>query len=175
MIRVYWDLDGTLAKWRTAATTADLYKKNYFLSLDPEKELCDLANKLSKENEVDSYILTSFLEDSEYAKTEKLAWVKNHISELPNGNILCVPYGIRKSSFVEDIEHKELSKTDVLIDDHSPNLIAWEQAGGTAIKWCNGINDSRKSKFAGPRFKHVGQLSRLLKHMCGFDAKESLL
>ena len=155
MIKVYWDLDGTLAKWRTAATTEDLYKKNYFLSLEPETELCKLANKLVRENEVDSYILTSFLADSAYAKYEKLVWAKKHVNELPSGKILCVPYGIRKSSFVEDIEHKELSKEDILIDDHSPNLIAWEQAGGTAIKWCNGINDSRKSKFTGVRARAI--------------------
>lgn len=165
MIKVYWDMDGTLAKWRAAATNEDLYKENYFLSLEPETELCSFANELAKSDDVDSYILTSFLEDSSYAKREKLAWVKKHIKGLSQSKILCVPYGVRKASFVEDIGHKELSAEDVLIDDHSPNLIAWEQAGGTAIKWCNGINNSGKSGFSGVRSTCVSQLSEMLKHI----------
>lgn len=54
-IRVFWDMDGTLAKWRSSATFSDLYKKGYFASLEPETALCKLANKLFKRSELENY------------------------------------------------------------------------------------------------------------------------
>lgn len=161
-IRVFWDMDGTLAKWRSSATFSDLYKKGYFASLEPETALCKLANKLFKRSELENYILTSFLTDSAYAKDEKLQWLKNNIPDLKLENVICVPYGIKKSSFVEDASHKELSEKDILIDDHSPNLISWETAGGKSVKWINGVNNSGKSTYSGTRINDVFQIEHIL-------------
>lgn len=155
-VKIYWDLDGTLAKWKSA-TMDDLYKKDYFLTLDAENGLCRVANELGKREDVDSYILTSYLSDSRYAKDEKMEWTVRNVGNLSDA-VIFVPYGSEKAAFVERLKHKKLNKSDVLIDDHSPNLIAWEKAGGTAVKWCNGINNTRKSLFSGLRIDRAAKL-----------------
>ena len=162
--KIYWDLDGTLAKWKESATMEDLYHKNYFLTLDAESGLCNVANEIGKRENIDSYILTSYLSDSEYAKDEKLEWTIKHVSNLSDA-VLFVPYGSEKAAFVEKLKHGRLNKSDVLIDDHSPNLIAWEKAGGTAVKWCNGINNTKKSLFYGLRIDKAAKLLDFIDHI----------
>lgn len=169
-VRVYWDLDGTLAKWRTSATDDELKEEYYFLSLDPEDQLCSVANELAKNKNVETHILTSYLTDSKYAKKEKLAWVDTHVSNIGKNKVLCVPYGVTKSSFIERLAKRRLSKNDILIDDHSPNLIAWKCAGGTAIKWCNGINNSGKSSFDGIRLNKATRISDFINGMLAMFA-----
>lgn len=154
MANVFFDMDGTIAKWNWRANLADLYTEGYFLNRKPEEKLCAVLNDLAKMDDdvaLSCYVLTSVLTDSPYAKNEKLLWLQKYVPALPLTRILMVPYGIQKAHFVEDLLHRDLCITDVLVDDHSPNLIAWEQAGGDAVKWVNDINNSRNSKFKGLR------------------------
>lgn len=161
-VNIYFDMDGTLAKWRTSASFADIYKEGYFWGLEPEIKLCEMANSLATNRNVNCYILTSVLEDSLYAKIEKIQWAQKYIPAMRRENILCVPYGVKKASFVEDVLHRELSLFDFLIDDHSPNLISWDKANGKAIKWLNKINNSKKSSFSGARVDDVNSIERII-------------
>lgn len=45
-----------------------------------------------------------------------------------------------KRNAIAKIKGMHLSKSDILIDDYNKNLTAWVSAGGTAIKYVNGIN-----------------------------------
>ncbi len=168
MVNVFFDMDGTLARWNPNATLPDLYKEGYFLNLEPEESLCELANSLSKRDgsDLECYILTSVLEDSPYAKTEKIIWLLKHIPAISLSKIITVPYGIQKAHFVEDVFHRDLWLTDILVDDHSPNLIAWEQAGGKAIKWVNDVNNSCNSNFGGKRWSDPVMIERLIEQEC---------
>lgn len=146
--RLFWDMDGTLAKWNTAATVEDLYSKGYFLNREPEEDLCFLAGLLS--GGIESYILTACMAGSDYLIPEKKIWIKKEIPMLRH-RILFVPCGVSKADFVRDMFREDLCTEDILIDDHSPNLIKWEEAGGQGVKWINGINNSAKSGFSGAR------------------------
>lgn len=141
-MNLYIDLDGTLAEWRLDGERY-LYNKGYFLSLAPNSELIQLVDHLHKLPEVNITILSCYLADSAYARIEKELWIKKH---LPKGvNAILVPYGISKAEYVEQIENRGLTSSDVLIDDHTPNCLEWKVAGGTSIKFLNGINGIGKT------------------------------
>lgn len=45
-----------------------------------------------------------------------------------------------KRNAISKIKGMNLSKSDILIDDYNKNLYAWQNAGGTSIKYINGVN-----------------------------------
>ena len=62
-----------------------------------------------------------------------------------------------QAEFVETMLHRKLGKMDILVDDHTPNLTRWETAGGTGVKWLNGIN-GKNGRFEGIRVGRVEEL-----------------
>lgn len=138
-MRVFFDMDGTLAKWGTISSEKDLYKQGYFLNRVPEEWLISELRLLHLCG-VEEFIVTNYLKNSSYAYEEKVEWIKRHIPEIRKEHCIYVPYGENKAQYVMKSENIQLQYDDILIDDHSPVLFAWERAGGTAIKHMNGIN-----------------------------------
>lgn len=133
--RIFIDMDGTLAEWRDIKSNSELYEKGYYESLKPNNFLLEEVKNLIKEGK-DIYILSSFLSDSNYALKEKNLWLNKYLPELPIQKRIFVPYG--------DVKYKYLpiniTAFDYLVDDHTKNLLDWKDAGGTGIKFLNGIN-----------------------------------
>ena len=48
---------------------------------------------------------------------------------------------LTKPQAAADLLKRHISSEDILIDDFNGNLRTWRNAGGTAIKWLNGLND----------------------------------
>lgn len=135
---LYFDLDGTMAEWRAAANFSDLLKKGYFRTLAPT-EVANYANKLVGNANADVYSLSAYITES-FAHDEKNEWMDEYTPNIDHEHRIFVPNGLCKADFVIEALNRPLTKNDVLIDDHTPNLISWEEAGGMAIKWLNGIN-----------------------------------
>lgn len=156
---IYIDLDGTAAEWRAAASPADLKKKGYFATLRPT-EIAAFANDLAKNPACEAFILSAYIPDT-YAFDEKHEWSDRHMPHFDHEHRLMVPCGINKAAFVMEALRRPLTKDDVLIDDYSVNLIEWEAAGGTAIKWLNGINGNNHT-FRGIRVQDIPKLQEIL-------------
>lgn len=133
--RFFIDMDGTLAEWRDIKSNSELYQKGYYESLKPNNYLLEEVKKLIKEGK-DIYILSSFLSDSDYALKEKNIWLNKYLPELPVQKRIFVPYGDVKYKYLPS----KITSFDYLIDDHTKNLLDWKEAGGTGIKFLNGIN-----------------------------------
>ena len=159
-INVYFDLDGTLAEWRAAASFSDLLKKGYFRSLAPTP-LARYANELrEKKDNVDSYTLSAYIPES-YAHDEKNEWVDEYAPNIDPAHRIFVCDGVCKADFVIEALNRPLTENDVLVDDHTPNLTAWKKAGGKSIKWLNGINGVGGT-FDGPRTGDIEELDHLI-------------
>lgn len=137
--RIFVDMDGTLAKWNNVSTK-DLYEKGYYRNLEPNQNLINEIKRLIDDRE-DVYILSSFLSDSEYALVEKNLWLDEHLPEISCDKRIFVHYGDNKKDYIIN----GVTALDYLIDDYTKNLLDWKEAGGTGIKFLNGINHTRKT------------------------------
>ena len=139
MKRLFVDMDGTLAKFNNVDTLETLYEKNYFLNLEPMKNVVEAIKKIVLEHpEIDVYILSSVLSDSQYALVEKNQWLDRYIPEISKEKRIFPPCGKDKKEFI----FGGVSTEDFLLDDYSVNLNAWEPPA-KGIKIMNGINGTK--------------------------------
>lgn len=142
MKKVYVDMDGTLAEWRTdLRSEEELFEKGYFLNLRDNPGIVEAVKGLLENRNCEVYILSHYLEESLYAKAEKEEWLRRYLPELGNENIVFVPYGREKALYAGS--EGALTKDDILLDDYSKNLFEWENAGGRGIKFMNGVNGTK--------------------------------
>lgn len=132
---IFIDMDGTLAEWKNVTSNYELYQQGYYESLRPNEHILNETKRLIKEGE-NVFILSSFLSDSAFALEEKNSWLDKYLPELKKENRIFVPYGECKYKYIPN----KITSYDYLIDDHTKNLLDWKDAGGTGIKFLNGIN-----------------------------------
>lgn len=135
--RIFVDMDGTLAKWNNVPTDV-LYEQGYYENLKPNERLVNEIKQLINDGE-DIYILSSFLYDSQYALQEKKNWLDKYLPEITSDKRIFVKYGDNKNDYISG----KITSSDYLIDDYTKNLLEWKAAGGTGIKYLNGINHTR--------------------------------
>ena len=133
--RLFVDMDGTLAEFKTVDTLGTLYEKDYFINLKPNENVLGAIKQLIADNDFDVYILSAYLTDSRYALEEKNAWLDKYLPELPQEKRLFVPCGTDKSVAVPGL----IRPDDYLLDDYTKNLSEWEPPA-RGIKLINGIN-----------------------------------
>ena len=133
--RLFVDMDGTLAEFKTVDTLETLYEKDYFINLKPNENVLGAIKQLIADNDFDVYILSAYLTDSRYALEEKNAWLDKYLPELPQEKRLFVPCGTDKSVAVPGL----IRPDDYLLDDYTKNLSEWEPPA-RGIKLINGTN-----------------------------------
>lgn len=138
-VRVFFDLDGTLAEWHSISSYKELLKKGYFINLAPYNNVVQAAAILSGIKGVDVYILSA-VPQSEYAIEEKKAWVRKNLPNIEENHMIFSKEGRDKRDFIPG----GFRPTDVLIDDYSANLHAWAKTC-CGIKLLNGINHTKKT------------------------------
>lgn len=139
-MRIFVDMDGTLAKWNNVEFE-QLFEEGYYRNLEPNQELLDEVNSLIRQGE-DVYILSAYLTESNYAKSEKQEWVKQYLPELKEDKQIFVPYGTNKAEYLKE-HYSPITNQDYLVDDYTQNLLEWKEYGGIGVKYLNGINHTR--------------------------------
>lgn len=142
--KIYIDMDGVLAKWQVA-THEELLQKDYFLKLPENETLCEGIRRLCKlikapAANTEVYVLSTELEDSKHAIADKNAWLDEHLPCIPADHRIFTPDGDKVSAALRFTGQTELSLNDYLLDDYTPNLLSWKEAGGCAIKVFNNVN-----------------------------------
>lgn len=151
------DMDGVLARYERHAYKGDdpVFNKvggHYFKDLEPDKIMTGVMKRLGyyfnhvmtppkTESNIDLYVISklplgheSYLE----AYHDKSEWLDEHCKDTPYRFIAAFS---RKENHIKSIYQKDkLDISDILIDDFNENLISWQNQGGTAIKYINGIN-----------------------------------
>lgn len=158
--RLFVDMDGTLAEWRSEAGPEELYEKGYFASLRPYDTILNAVKSIwtaAQNGEIDAelFILSAYLPDSSWAKAEKQEWLNEYLYSMVRAaeqyrrpmfdasHTLLVPCGSSKLDHVPG----GVRASDYLLDDYTHNLREWEQAGGTPIKVFNGCNGKRNTSW----------------------------
>ena len=158
MINLYFDMDGVLAVYDRQAypPNSNLYctvGKHYYQTVTPDQRAINafvtlaVNNKNSAYRQISLHTLSSlsckgkiFLEQM----SDKKKWLCENIkSKHPGASYQTHFAGSQKRYIGEALsDNRKLSRSDILVDDYNDNLAKWEQAGGTSVKYCNGINSS---------------------------------
>lgn len=137
--RIFFDMDGVLAKFFFASTVEDLYRKGYFLNLPPQYRILRAAKIISGIPWVDSYIISSVFADSDYAISEKNQWLDRFLPEIPKEKRFFPEAGTPKTqAFPFRVEAQ-----DVLVDDYGVNVRDWNRIG-CCIKVSKDAADAEK-------------------------------
>lgn len=143
---VYIDMDGVMAKF-TPASEEELFKKGFFLNLEPITNVINAIKELVKDKDTEVFSLSAYLTESAYALIEKNEWLNIYIKEIDESHRIFTPCGESKKKYLTNLQ----SNKDFLIDDYTENLLDWGgfknkcETFGTGIKLLNGINHTNQT------------------------------
>ncbi len=155
MKRVFFDMDGVLAEYRSGCTENDMKKQGYFKSLKPEANMLGALEMLcdnSEELGIGVCVLTKIYPSLfRYSAREKMEWRDCYMPNLFDSEFIMVNgEKEEKSDAIKELFNTDINGDCILIDDYNRNLKEWADCGGTAVKYVNGINDKNRS-FIGSR------------------------
>ena len=81
-MRIFIDMDGTLAKWGTIESNEELYRKDYYKNLEPNYDILIDVKRLICDNE-NVYILSHYLTDSNGSKNICLNSINRNVYLFP--------------------------------------------------------------------------------------------
>lgn len=167
--RVFFDMDGTVARFYSEAGCVENYAQpGFFSRLEPYRSMLTLIRMLSEHaGEVVVYGLS--VVPNEVAAKEKRVWLKTQLMGAADPRLLVLPRGDSKPGFVKRLfELESLSDSDILIDDYSSNLVSWSAAGGTGIKALNELNGRgwNGTNYNGPTLDVQGDPGRMYLDIC---------
>lgn len=137
--RLFVDMDGTLAVFRSVDTLEKLYEKDYFANLEPQMNVIDGIRHIIRNNpKIEVFVLSAVLSDSPYAVPEKNEWLDKYLPEVDAEHRLYPACGESKKEFLKG-SYGGVRSDDFLLDDYSKNLHEWEPPA-KGIKVMNGIN-----------------------------------
>lgn len=132
MRKLYVDMDGTLTEWKNASIE-EVTSPGWFRQASPADSVVSAIRRLiSADNDVEVFILSAVFSD-DHSIQEKTEWLSFFLPEIDEQHILFVPYGEKKTDYVQE-------KNTFLLDDFSKNLYEWN---GTGIKVYNGVNGTK--------------------------------
>lgn len=134
MVILYVDMDGVIARWKSASEE-EVNAKGFFLACEQETGIIDAVLNLYKKGYVIKILSAANMHGT--AVQEKRAWLKRaHFPE--DIERIFVPYGQPKCRFVKKIP----GTVNILLDDYSKNLHEWKNDGNIGIKFRNRVNGS---------------------------------
>lgn len=143
--RYFIDMDGTLVHFNNTILNLDvLHEQGYYSKLAPQERVVEITKELLLKYPGQVYVLSATL-DSPYVAKEKIEWLQEHLSSLPQDHIILSPYGHPKYDYVPG----GIRSNDVLLDDYTKNLIEWTEKGGKSVKLINSINHTNRT-WTGP-------------------------
>ena len=136
---------------------------HYYKTVTPDNTIIQVYNELQKY--IPFYVLTNLTEEFplwQEHKTDKIEWTHEHLPFL-NMETQFHAIHIPKWQYAQKILQRPLCKSDILISDYNKDLFPWAQAGGTAVKYLNGINS--KESYEGPHISNQWTISDIIRYL----------
>lgn len=140
---IWFDMDGVAVvyimddylsgKWQ-------IPNSHYFLNQLPDENACRLI-ELTHHQYPNVNLITNITQDpaimSEHI-ADKRQWIADQLPYLKEREIHLITQ--HKADYVQQYLNRRLRPSDILISDYHKDLTPWQTAGGTTIKYLNGIN-----------------------------------
>lgn len=154
MIKLFIDLDGTVAKFnvRNALERFDK-EKGFFAKLGAYVGI-EVVNELAKNNNI--YVISA--SPNEQADKDKMIWLEKYLPNISKDNITFCRLGQNKAKIIEEKYSIKIDNNCLLLDDYTKNLNEWESFGGKGIKRLTTIADNSRKLWKGLQIKHLKEL-----------------
>lgn len=166
---VFFDMDGVLARYERHAyekydpSLPPLYEQedmHYYRTCAPDHAAIALLEYLTGLG-VPCWTLTSVKPSISWARYDKIYWLMKHTRKFDAAGRTIIADGDKAQVIKAREKICRLDRGMILLDDFNKNLWDWERAGGTAVKYLNGVNSP--GSFDGP---HIDARNGCLSGFC---------
>lgn len=161
MLKLFLDLDGTLAKFNSKKNALERFdkEKGFFSSLKPFKNI-EIINDIAKNNSVEVYIISAT--PNEQADNDKMIWIKTYLKDIKQENICFCRLNENKAKVIKNKLNIEIDNNCILLDDYTKNLIEWKNLNGIGIKRLTSKADNSRKIWKDYSIRNLNQLVRVL-------------
>ena len=158
MVRIFLDLDGTLARFNVRNALERFDKEvGFFANLLAYKGI-EKVNELALTNQL--FIISA--SPNEQADKDKLQWLQKYLPNIQEDNVTLCRLGQNKAQIIQDKYNIVINEECYLLDDYTKNLNEWESFGGKGIKRITTVSDNSTKKWKGLELKHLFELAEIL-------------
>ena len=160
MIKIFLDLDGTLAKFNVKNALERFDKEDgFFAKLKAYKNI-EIVNELAKTNSL--FIISA--SPNEQADKDKMIWLEKYLPNINIENITICRLGQNKAQIIQNKYNITINEQCYLLDDYTKNLNEWENFGGKGIKRITFVSDNSTKKWKGLTLKDLKELKHFIKN-----------
>jgi 5'(3')-deoxyribonucleotidase len=161
MIKLFLDLDGTLAKFNSKKNALQRFdnEKGFFATLKPYKYI-ETINELANSGLVEVYIISAT--PNEQADKDKLIWIKKYLNQIKENNICFCRLNENKAKVIKDKLNITIDKECYLLDDYTKNLIEWKNLNGIGIKRLTSLANNKSKKWKGFALRDLRDLWKIV-------------
>ncbi len=161
MIKLFLDLDGTLAKFNSKKNALQRFdnEKGFFSSLKPYKNI-EVINQLATCGNVEVYVISAT--PNKQADQDKMIWIKTYLNQIKQENICFCRLNENKAKVIKDKLNIKIDKECILLDDYTKNLIEWKNLNGIGIKRLTSKADNSRKIWKDYSIKNLNQLPQVL-------------
>lgn len=164
MIKLFLDLDGTLAKFNSKRNALERFttEKGFFASLKPFKNI-EKINELALRTDIEVYIISAT--PNSQADQDKLIWINKYLNNVSKSNICFCRLGKNKAKEIKQQLNIDIDKNCLLLDDYTNNLIEWTKSNGIGIKRLTSLANNKSKRWKGICIKDLSSISSLIDKM----------
>ena len=161
MIKLFLDLDGTLAKFNSKRNALQRFdnEKGFFATLKPYKYI-ETINELANSGLVEVYVISAT--PNCQADKDKLIWIKKYLNQIKENNICFCRLNENKAKVIKDKLNITIDKECYLLDDYTKNLIEWKNLNGIGIKRLTSLANNKSKKWKGFALRDLRDLWKIV-------------
>jgi len=161
MIKLFLDMDGTLAKFNSKRNALERFdkEKGFFATLKPFKHI-EKINELALRQDIEIYIISAT--PNEQADNDKMIWIRKHLNNIKEQNICFCRIGTNKANEIKRQLNIDIDNTCLLLDDYTNNLIDWNKSNGIGIKRLTSLANNKSKRWKGICVKDLSSISGII-------------